>query len=101
VHVALQAVAPHAKPLHAVDVCAQAPAPLQVPTAVCVVPVQVALPHAVDVVGKWQAPSLLPVHCEPHVMPAPVPPHALRDPWGVAPAESAVQVPCEPATSHA
>jgi len=82
--------------LQAIELCAQAPAPLQLPTGVSIPLVQLALPHMVEVVGFTQVREL-PSHCPRQV---PEPTQRLRD--GVPPVRGSpwmrLQVPTAPAS---
>jgi len=61
--------------------------------------VQVAAPHVVDELGYVHEPVVTPSQVGPHLVPAPVPEHAGRVPWGAP--TTAVHLPTLPPTSHA
>jgi hypothetical protein len=94
VQLVLHAVAPHAYAPHEDVGCTQAPAPSQVPGAVAVELVQLAVPHEIEEPGYLQALGSEPLHDD---LQSPLPSHAVREPCG-APV-TGVQVPFT--TSHA
>jgi hypothetical protein len=98
-HVDLQELVPHIYAPHGFVVNEQVPLPLHVPAVLSTPDVHDAELHEVVATGYAHDVALVPSHRDPHVVPAPVPPHAGRPPTGVP--MTLLHVPTEPATLHA